>query len=299
MKTFLHMTKRNIKLFLKDKGLFFVSLITPCILLLLFVTFLGNVYRSTFTSIIPKEAGVPDKLINGLVGGQLISSLLAVSCITVAFCSNMVMVQDKISGAFKDICITPVKKSTLSMSYFVATMISSLCICLVAFAISLVYLAFTGWYLTASDVVFIIFDIIVLVTFGTALSSIVNFFLSTQGQCSAVGSLVSSVYGFICGAYMPISNFPVFLQSLLSFLPGTYGTVLLRNHCMGNAINELASYGVPDQFINELKDGIDCNMYFFDNSVPLYMMLTVILAATVLLILAYILINVFVKRKKQ
>ncbi len=299
MKTFLLMTKRNIKLFLKDKGLFFVSLITPCILLLLFVTFLGNVYRSTFTSVIPDEAGVPEKLINGLVGGQLISSLLAVSCITVAFCSNMIMVQDKINGAFKDICMTPIKKSTLSMSYFVATMISSLCICLVAFAVSLIYLACTGWYLTVADIVFIIFDIIILVTFGTALSSIVNFFLSTQGQCSAVGSLVSSVYGFICGAYMPISNFPAFLQSLLSFLPGTYGTVLLRNHCMGNAIEQLSSYGVPEQFVNQLKDSIDCNIYFFDNSVPVYMMFTIITATTALLIIAYIVINIFAKRKNR
>ena len=36
--------KRNIKLFFKDKGMFFTSLITPAILLVLYVTFLGNVY---------------------------------------------------------------------------------------------------------------------------------------------------------------------------------------------------------------------------------------------------------------
>ena len=33
--------KRNIKLFFKDKGRFFTSLITPAILLVLYVTFLG------------------------------------------------------------------------------------------------------------------------------------------------------------------------------------------------------------------------------------------------------------------
>ena len=42
--------KRNIKLFFKDKGMFFTSLITPAILLVLYVTFLGNVYRDSFTS---------------------------------------------------------------------------------------------------------------------------------------------------------------------------------------------------------------------------------------------------------
>ena len=34
-----------------------------------------------------------------------------------------------------------------------------------------------------------------------------SFPLTTQGQLSAVGIIVSAGYGFICGAYMPISNF--------------------------------------------------------------------------------------------
>ena len=36
-----NLIRRNIKLFFKDKGLFFAALVTPLILLLLFVTFLG------------------------------------------------------------------------------------------------------------------------------------------------------------------------------------------------------------------------------------------------------------------
>ena len=40
--------KRNIKLYFKDKGLFFSSLITPIILLVLYVTFLRNVFYDSF-----------------------------------------------------------------------------------------------------------------------------------------------------------------------------------------------------------------------------------------------------------
>ena len=40
--------KRNVKLFFKDKGMFLTSLITPLILLVLYVAFLGNAYRTTF-----------------------------------------------------------------------------------------------------------------------------------------------------------------------------------------------------------------------------------------------------------
>ena len=51
MRIFLINLKRNIKLFFKDKGVFFTSLITPLILLLLYVTFLGNVFKDTFLQI--------------------------------------------------------------------------------------------------------------------------------------------------------------------------------------------------------------------------------------------------------
>ena len=48
MRTLNLLIKRNVKLFFKDKGMFFTSLITPVILLLLYVTFLKNVYQDAF-----------------------------------------------------------------------------------------------------------------------------------------------------------------------------------------------------------------------------------------------------------
>ena len=41
---------------------------------------------------------ISDKLINGTVAAQLTASLMAVSCITVTFCVNLTMVQDKANG---------------------------------------------------------------------------------------------------------------------------------------------------------------------------------------------------------
>ena len=143
---------RNIKMFFKDKGLFFVSLATPLILLVLYTTFLGNVYRDSFVSSLPQGVVLEDGLISGLVGGQLLSSLLAVCPITVAFCSNMLMVQDKISGARKDFLLTPTKKSSLAISYYIATTLCTLIISLFAMICCFVYLAIVGWYLSFVDV---------------------------------------------------------------------------------------------------------------------------------------------------
>lgn len=297
MKTFLILTKRNVKLFFKDKGMFFTSLITPAILLVLYATFLGNVYRDSFTSNLPDFFKISDDLIDGLVASQLISSILAVSCVTVAFCSNFLMVQDKVNGTVKDLRISPVKSSLLSMSYYISTMISTLIICFAAAAVCLIYVSFSGWYMTASDVLFLFLDIFLLVLFGTALSSIINFFLSTQGQISAVGTIISAGYGFLCGAYMPISSFSDGLQKAISFFPGTYGTSLIRNHSMRGVLSEIQNQGVPAEVIENIKDSLDCNLFFFDNKVDIPTMYIILTVTVAVIIAAYILLNIFKKNK--
>ena len=289
--------KRNVKLFFKDKGMFLTSLITPAILLVLYATFLAGVYRDSFTSGIPDALEISGDIVDGLVGSQLISSILAVSCVTVAFCSNFLMVQDKVSGTIKDLRMSPVSSATLSMSYYMATLLSTLIICFVAAGICLVYVAVTGWYMSLADVFLLLLDILLLVLLGTAFSSIVNFFLSTQGQISAVGTIISAGYGFICGAYMPISSFSEGLQEAVAFLPGTYGTALVRNHAMQGVLAEMEGQGVPEEGIEGMRDLLDCNIYFFEKQVDVPVMYAILIAAIALLVVVYIMLNVFRKRQ--
>ena len=292
--------RRNTKLYFKDKGMFFTSLITPLILLVLYGTFLSNVYEETFRSAV-EAAGttVSDKLIGGCVGGELISSLLAVSCVTVAFCSNLLMVQDKITGARKDLTIAPVKPGVLALSYYMSTLISTLLICFAATGVCLAYLAYVGWYLTIGDVAALLLDVVLLVLFGTALSSCVNYPLSTQGQGSAVGTIISAGYGFICGAYMPISQFSQGLQKVIMFLPGTYGTSLLRNHVLRGVFGEMGAQGFPNEVVEAIRDSVDCNIYFFGDKVAIPTMYIVLAGAVVLAVGVYILMNVISGRKHK
>ncbi|MDY4105277.1 MAG: ABC transporter permease [Oscillospiraceae bacterium] len=294
------LVRRNTRLFFKDRGMFFTSLITPVILLVLYAAFLSNVYEDSFRSALEAAgASVPDSLIGGCVGGQLVSSLLAVCCVTVAFCSNLLMVQDKITGACRDLTITPVKSGTLAMGYYLSTLLSTLLVCLTATAVCLLYLRYVGWYLTGADAALLILDVVLLVLFGTALSSIVNCCLSTQGQMSAVGTIVSAGYGFLCGAYMPISQFSESLQKALSFLPGTYGTSLLRNHALRGVFTEMEARGFPAEVVEAIRDSVDCNLYFLGGRVEVPAMYAVLAASIVIVVGIYIIMNVLLGRKRK
>lgn len=298
MRQFRALVQRNCKLFFKDKGMFFTSLITPLILLVLYVTFLEKVYRDSFVSSLPYGFTVEEALLNGTVGCQLLSSLLAVCCITVSFCSNLLMVQDKITGAAKDLSMAPVKPSVLALGYFTASAASTLLICYVALFAGLLYLAALGWTLAFSDILMLLLDVLLLVLFGTSLSSLINCNLSTNGQASAVGTIVSAGYGFVCGAYMPISNFSDGLQTAMSFLPGTYGTALLRNHALRGVYEGMSSAGIPPQVIEGIKDSIDCNLYFFEHKVGTDGMLLVLSASVLLLTAGYVLLQYLKQRKR-
>ena len=287
--------KRNVKLYFKDKGTFFTSLITPLILLALFVTFLNNVYIESLNSIVG-DLGFSDKLINAFSGGWLLSSLLGVCCVTIAFCSN-IQVNDKVSGSDLDLNSTPVKRTVISLSYFIANFFTTFIICFLAMIVGFVYLGIIGWYLSVADILLIFVNMILCILFGTLLASIIESFISNQGGLSAVATLVSSLYGFVCGAYMPISQFGEGIRNFVMFIPGTYGVMLFRNYYMGGVIDEFAKK-LPNETIEALKDSFDANAYFFNNKVEMWQMY-LILGLSILVLLGIYLGIVFLKEKRK
>ena len=290
MKELTALVSRNRKLFFKDKGMLFSSMITPAILIVLYATFLANVYKDSFVSATKDMIDLSDKIINGTVAAQLAAALLAVSCVTVTFCVNLTMVQDRASGARKDFDVSPVSKTKIYIGYFLSTVLNSLMVNGTALALCLLYILKMGWYMSVSDVIFVIMDMILLVLFGSTLSSIVSYPLKTQGQLSAVGTIVSAGYGFVCGAYMPISNFSSGLQKVLSYLPGTYGTSLVKNHMLNGVYKEMADIGMPSEAVTVIRNTLDCNPVFRGHVVGVSQMYLIMAGSILVFGAAYLLI---------
>lgn len=290
MKEITALVSRNRKLFFKDKGMLFSSMITPAILIVLYATFLANVYKDSFVSATKDMIDLSDKIINGTVAAQLAAALLAVSCVTVTFCVNLTMVQDRASGARKDFDVSPVSKTKIYIGYFISTVLNSLMVNGIALALCLLYILKMGWYMSVSDVIFVIMDMILLVLFGSTLSSIVSYPLKTQGQLSAVGTIVSAGYGFVCGAYMPISNFSSGLQKALSYLPGTYGTSLVKNHMLNGVYKEMADTGLPSEAVTVIRNTLDCNPVFRGHVVGVSQMYLIMAGSILVFGAAYLLI---------
>lgn len=295
-----YLVGRNTRIFFRDKGTFFSALIAPLIVLGLYVLFLGNIFTSSFESAIAGLVEVPDAVINGFVAVEEISSILATSTVTVAFIASMIMVQDRVNNALSDIMVSPVKPSVLAISYYISTVIVTLIVCYCALAVGFVYIAIAGWFISTADALLIVLDVFIMCLFGTALSSIISFFLKSQGGMSAVGTIISSVYGFICGAYFPISQFATGIQNIVMCLPCTYGTGLFRNHFLNGVIEEMSTeYHFPDEVISGIRKSFDVDLFFFEKPVSVGVMYGVVLGSILVLLGIYVLLNVLKKRKKS
>lgn len=292
---------RNINLYFKDKLTFFLSLLTPIILVVLFLTFLKGIYESSINAMIPDGLGISNNLVNAFTGGWLFSSIMATSCISVSFCSNM-MVNDKLSKSITDFKIAPVKGNIIQTSYVISNFITTFIVCFVLFLISLIYLGIVGFYLSFADILLILVDMILSILFGTLIANIIGIFINSQGGLSATSSLVSSMYGFICGAYMPLSQFGEGMRNFVAFNPGTYGTVLFRQSYMNGILKEInkifVNNNIPNagEIVEEIRLSFDGSFKFFGTNVSSLAMFLILIVSITVLFALYLLL-VYLKNK--
>ena len=98
---------------------------------------------------------------------------------------------------------------------------------------------------------------------------------------------------------MPISAFSEGLQKVLSFLPGTYGTSLLRNHALQGVFAEMSSQGFPAEVVEAIRDSVDCNLYFFGTKVEIDAMYLILSGSILIFIALYVVMNILTGRKQR
>lgn len=96
-----------------------------------------------------------------------------------------------------------------------------------------------------------------------------------------------------------MASFGEGLQKVLSLLPGTYGTSLIRNHAMHGAFAEMEKLDMPSEAVQAIRDGVDCNLYFFGDKVGLGSMYAIMIISVLALIGIYIAINILAGRKNK
>lgn len=278
-------TRRNLKIFLKDKANIFFSLLSPLIVLALYVLFLGRTQTDSMMEALTQMGisnATAEKAVQSFCDSWMLVGCLSCACVTVPMCACGVMVQDKRRGITADLLASPVPKWLPSAAYFLSVLAAGLAIAGAVLAIGFVWLAASGsWYLSFLDVLGCIGVLILSVLSSSTLLILVVSFLRSEGAFTGLNVIVGTVIGFFIGAYMPITFFPKGIQYFTLFIPGSYSAGLFRNFGMGGALENI-SKNVSPQFAEALSQDFSFTFDFFGAEIfPAGM--AVILAATVLL----------------
>ena len=272
------LTRRTLKIFLKDRANVFFSLLAPLIVLALYVLFLGRIQEDGLLAVLEGMGiqGGGDQ-IAAFSDSWMLAGCMSCACITVPLCACGIMIQDKARGITQDLFISPVARWVTPAAYFCSVVAAGLAIGAIVLAVCFVWLAASGmWLLSLPDVLGCIGAFILsVISSSTLLVFVVSFFRS-QGAFTALNISLGTVVGFLIGAYMPISYFPDAVQKFTYFIPGSYTAGLFRNFMMRGALEEIAQ--LSPAFAEGLRSEFSLTFDFFGADVGISAMFVVLAA---------------------
>ena len=257
-----YLVRRALGVFLKDKLSVFLALLSPLIVLVLYIFFLGDLQTDSLLAYFPAGT-VDESAAQAFVDSWMIAGVLGTATITVSFSANSVMVGDRERGVLGDFLAAPVKKSVLLGGYFVFNFVVTVVICAVVFLIGLVYLAASGsFFMSAADVFAALGTVLFAALSATLISVLVCAAFPTQGALGGFAGIVSAAIGFLIGAYMPLGTFPDGVEYAAGVLPGTHAAGLFRNFFMRGALENL-TVGLPEGVSDEIAESFSMTFGFF------------------------------------
>lgn len=291
--------QRGLKIFLSDRMGVFLALLAPIIILFLYIMFLGEIQVDTLNGYL-EGLSVSGKLVRAFVDSWMLAGVLAVSCITVSFCAQTVMIGDRERGTVADMLTSPINRNLLSLSYLFVNAVITFVIVMIVEVIAFIYLAIAGWSMSAGDV-FKLFGLTALSVVSASLfTTAVSMFIKTQSAHGGASGILSAAIGFFIGAYMPISMFPKAIQYIILFIPGSYSACAFRNVLMDGAMEKLLQ-GVPavahSAVEQKIMSGYSMTMDAFGKDIGAKEAWIIFAAATLLLVIVYALISI-VKGKR-
>ena len=283
------LVERNVKIFLKDKMGVFFSLLAPLIVLGLYVLFLGDVQMQSIESAF-KDIPIDNKLLKNFVDNWMLAGVISVACVTVSFSAQEIVVKDREKGVLADMLCAPVKRYLLSIGYYISNVIITLTICTIVLAIAFVYMAISGWTMSAGEV-FMSFGLLVMLVFSSsAIISLICKIVKTSAQHSAIVGIISAAIGFFMGAYMPISIFPKAIQYVTLFIPATYSAGLFRELFMRGALEKIEE--VIPQAGAKLEESFSMQLDFFGKTIAAKEMAWIFFVYSALIIVIWMAIEI-------
>lgn len=282
MKIIFALSKRNLRLFVRDKALVFFSLLSVFIILGLYVLFLGEIQVNN----IKQSIGMDLPEIDALVYAWMLPGLIAVASMTLSLGNMGRLVDDAQAENLNDFLVSPLKRWQLILSYLLSSITITSVISVLMFVLSIVIVKLKGGpWLNIEQIIQSLGIMILLIISSALLSLYIASWVKTQNTYGVVNSMVGTFIGFVTGAYMPMGIMPVFVQNMFNILPVSLGASILRQIYLGPIMDKVFAQA-PIEMVNDYRyfQGIDLKV--FGNILePDFMLIVIFVSIGILFIL--------------
>lgn len=245
------LTKRHMRVFFRDKGAVFFSLLSPLIIFLLFFLFLG---ASQLTSLKESLPHVDEDKLVLFLNSWVYAGIVMTTTITTGLAALGVFVADRESGRFTDFAVSPVPRWKVVMSYLLATASIATIITTIIYIAAQIYLIMQGAPVPTLEALAQTVGRYLLIAFSfAALSSLVITFIKSNAAFTSLSVIVGTGIGFMAGIYVPLGIMAASVANVLNALPFAQAAVLLREPFVAVPLERVGE-GQPAQVVEQLAE---------------------------------------------
>ena len=261
MKAVINLVKRNVLIFIRDKGAVFFSILSMLIVLGLMILFLGNMNSENIVAVLERAGNVRDAdkdkaNAEYLIQMWTLAGILVTNAVTVAMTVMGNMVKDEARNRLASFFIAPVKRLEIGLGYIFSAWVIGTSMCLITLAVSQIYLAAIGQDVLAGGAVLRLFGMIALNTFVyAAIAYLLALFIHSESAWSGLLTVIGTLVGFVGAIYLPMSMLPEKVADVLKCLPVLHGAAMMRVVCTEDAVKNTFA-GLPEEFASGFRESM-------------------------------------------
>lgn len=275
MLKFMELTKRNLKIYFRDIGAIFFSLLSMIIVILLMVFFLGDMNIDSITGLLSdfpgRDIAEDEKNAELLVFAWTCAGILSINAVTVTLAAYSGMIKDRVSGKLNSIYTSSASQFTITAAYVAAAWVASALVCVITLVIveAIGFLKGMELFSALNHI-----QLIGMIMANSFVYSTIMYLLShaarTEGAWGGIGTVVGTLVGFLGGIYIPIGQLSDGVGKVMKCTPIIYGSSMFRKIMTDTILND-TFHGVPKELIEEYRVimGIDLTVCGSDMSAML------------------------------
>lgn len=282
------LTLRGLKIYFRDKGGVFFSLLGVLIIFCLFIFFIGD-------SIVEGLDWLSNS--KNIMNSWVVAGMLASASITTSMGAYAQMVTDRDQKIIKDFYTSPISRASVTASYMLTGFIISVIMSLIVLVIGEAYICIKGGVLLSAPTYLKIFGVMLLSSFASsAMVCFVVSFMRTTASYTTVSIILGTLIGFLVGAYIPIGQLPSGVQNVIRFFPSAHSASLFRQLMM-DSLSATSFASLPAAQRAGFEEELGVRFVYGGTTAPAWVSL-VVLAGTGVVFYLLAILNMSRKRKK-